>query len=615
MSRVTLGINDSHDGSAAIFVGSDLVFAIAEERCQRVKAVGGFPLNAVNECLKFVGTSASEVDDVVVAGTRAVPLNMLGTLSTFRLADYLKIQERIRKPLYETGLSESYDSVFPDFQSKGDSFYDKRALPFKTFAGMSNDERAQVACYRGDFISKFFERSTDEITFVDHHDAHAYYGLYSSPFRSDTTVLTVDAGGDGNYYSLRTVGADGEWNKISTGSEVILGPIYSLTTLLLRLKPHEHEFKVMGLAPYAKAHSITEAKKFFHSIMQVSGVNVSVNEDVRDFYTYLEKGLRLERFDVIAGALQSWLEEFMQSWIGNVVESTATSNLVLSGGVALNVKANQALVESLPNINIFVPPGAGDESLSIGACHKVIESRTLGCKNGLHVSNEIDSLNSAFLGDDVKKIDIDDFENHESIVKDFEFVKGDPDKLAASALSAGELVAVCRGRMEFGPRALGHRSLFANPFAKGTKELINDSVKNRDFWMPFAPAVLEEDLHLYAKAEEGVDYSFMTFTAASKPLAADHLPSALHPADLSLRVQSVSKIHNPSTHRLISEFKKQTNVGALLNTSLNYHGKPIVRKPVDVVNEMLTHENIKLFFMIIEDRFYAHIDHSYKLGV
>ncbi len=601
LDKFILGINDTHDASAAIVKNGKIICAISEERVQRVKSAGGFPQGAINECLKFAGIKMKDIDYIAVAGKRAVPINMLGLNSSLELKDYIKIQEKMRKPQFYGGEKKSYSDLFPNYKSKGKTYYSLKDIPFKETRELSLKEKRQVKEYRLNFISKKTGKDLSQIFTLDHHLCHIYYGYYASPFRNKkVTAISLDAGGDGVYESISIFNKQSTHKRIFAGHECLLGPIYTMITLILKMKPNEHEFKVMGLAPYAKEYKKRATREFLENILKLKGFKFKRSENLKDLYFYISEKLKHERFDGIAGGLQDWLEKLLSKWVKNILKKTKTNSVIFSGGVALNIKANQVLSNLKSVKNIFVPPGSGDESLSIGACWALMDKLE---KKGIHRKN-IFPLKNAYLGNNFSKKDINDFINHPIVKKRYKRIIGDPDKLAAEALLKNEILAICRGRMEFGPRSLGHRSLIANPSSKEMVEKINSSIKGRDFWMPFAPSIIHEKINDCIKNNKKCDFSYMTFTSDSLPKIRKDFIATLHPSDNTMRIQSVKKDMSPSFHRLLSLFNKKSGLPGVLNTSLNIHGKPIIQKPIDIVNELLKVPEISINNIIVDKYFF-----------
>lgn len=602
LDQIILGISDTHDASACLVQGGRILCALAEERPQRVKSAGGFPKRAVETCLKFAGVTADQIDHVAVAGRRAVPVNMLGTVSTFSIDDLLRIQEEKRWPKYYEDRDVSFRSLFPDYHPKSDVHYPLNEIPLKETAEMSQAERDAVAEQRLAMISAFTGVPESRIATVDHHSCHAYYAYYASPFRGKTVAaLTMDGGGDGVYDSVNMFDESGTYKRLHASKDAIVGKMYGAVTLILGMRPNEEEYKVMGLAPYAKEYKKAKAREILLDYMSLDGFRFRKNQDVQDFYFYTRDRLKGCRFDGIAGALQDFAEHFLVQWAGAAARELGAGALTFSGGVANNVKANKAIAELDIVERLFVPPGAGDESLSIGACWAAMDRLN---KSGDH-RDHIAPLDDAYLGPGVEQSDVRAFAEHPNVQGRYRPVDGDANALLAKTVAAGNIVGVCRGRMEFGPRALGHRSIVGNARRPETVEKINDAIKGRDFWMPFAPSVMAECIDDYLIDDQSAELTFMTSALDSTEEGHTELAACLHPKDLTARVQKVSAERSPDYHALISAVRAETGCGAVLNTSLNIHGKPIVMKPVDIANELLSEDWVTIDHFLIEDTFFT----------
>jgi carbamoyltransferase len=602
LDKVVLGINDSHDAAAALAVNGKVVCALSEERVQRIKSTGGLPLGAIEACLDYAGLTKSDIDYVAVAGMRAVPVNLLGTLSTFTKEDFFRIQEQVRWPKFYEGKSVGLSEIFPNYTPKGDVTYPIDEFPLKESWELSEEEKKQYENLRLEYISKYCEVPRDRILTFDHHSCHAYYAYYANSKRYDRTllVLTMDAGGDGIYDSVCRFDEHGRFDRVHVSHDCILGPIYTAVTLLLGMRPYEHEYKVMGLAPYAKEHVKANTRKILNDFMSLDGVKFTRNPEVRDYFWYTKELLRFERFDGVAGGLQDFAEHFLLQWLEAAVRVTGTGNVAFAGGVALNVKANMLLSELSSVTSLFVPPGAGDESLSIGAIWMLMDAIST---DGTH-REAIEPLGSAYLGPDFNAADIDAFERHPAVQGQFEQVEGDPVSLTAEAIARHHIVGVCQGRMEFGPRSLGHRSLICNPRRPGAVTQINEAIKGRDFWMPFAPSILQEHAREYIVGSEKADLSFMTVCANSTKKGRTDMVATVHPYDKTMRPQVVDAENSGKYHQVLDRIHNETGIGGVLNTSLNIHGKPIVMKPFDIAEELLSVESVNLDHLMIDDRFY-----------
>ena len=262
----------------------------------------------------------------------------------------------------------------------------------------------------------------------------------------------------------------------------------------------------------------------------------------------------------------------MEKWFIDISKKYKIKNFVFSGGVAQNIKATKKISESNRISKLFVPPGPGDESLIIGSVYCLLEK--LGFKK-----NQIQNMENPYIGPDYKDYNFKKIKKD----KDLIFKKTSIDNIA-QLLKEGKVVAkFSLNNSEFGPRALGNRSILASPFSTDAVHHINQKIKVRDFWMPFAPSIIDEDFKKLLKSNNKNSFSFMTSSLNSTEKGKKNIPAALHPFDKTARPQLITKKLNKEYFDLIKKFKKKTGVGALLNTSFNLHGEPIVFSPEDAI--------------------------------
>ena len=294
------------------------------------------------------------------------------------------------------------------------------------------------------------------------------------------------------------------------------------------------------------------------------------------------------------------MEIRLSEWFQNMVEETGIKDIVFSGGVANNVKANKKIVELDCVNSLFVPPAPGDENLSIGAAFKALYNHA-GPKKAQEL---IFSEKNAYWGNKIDTDDLYKFTNDPFILKNYHHNEDFHLSLTAEIIAGGNVVAICIGKMEFGSRALGHRSLIADPSNPASAKKINDIIKKRDFWMPFAPSILDECFDDYVINLKEMDSLFMTSSFDTTEEGRAHLKAAIHPYDHTVRPHRVLEANCPVYYKLIKEFKKKTGIGALLNTSLNLHGKPIVMNPSDLLKEIIKEKSIFLKYILIENNMY-----------
>lgn len=567
---IVLGINDGHQSSAAIIVHGRLVAAIAEERFTRRKNEHGYPRHAIAACLRIAGVSAAELDKVAVA-TKALPPAYFAIRrdSDFSIKDFWREQTDYWYPVLYENRKVSYEEVFKDKVKAENFVYDRSFIKDDTDVdGMREARRAYIVQHLG--------VAADTVVFKDHHAAHAYYGLLAAPpTGGKRLVLTADGFGDGANASVWTDDGTGRLNELARTDQCHIGRMYRYATLLLGMKPAEHEYKVMGLAPYANPDYCQRAYEVYAETLQVDGLGFSYKVRPRDNFFHFRERLQSERFDAIAYGIQRRTEELLSDWIVNGITQTGIRDVIFSGGVAQNIKANKRVWEMECVDSLFVPPGPHDESLSIGAAYmECVENGETAAEDGFHSAYLGTSYDDAQIAAQLKRYDG---------VSGVTVREAGPDA-AAEILSRGEVMGCFQGRMEFGARALGNRSILADPRDQKVIQRINDQVKLRDFWMPFAPSVKAEREHDYLVNPKKIDARYMTMAFESTDAGKASIPAALHPYDKTGRPNVVNAKQNPRYHELISAFEARTGVGALLNTSFNLHGEPVVEKPEDALS-------------------------------
>ena len=342
------------------------------------------------------------------------------------------------------------------------------------------------------------------------------------------------------------------------------------------MKPNEHEFKVMGLAPYGKEKYAKKAYDIFADTLYVDGLEFKWHEKPIDSYYYFKEKLEGIRFDNIAWGLQAWVENLLTTWVKNAIVKFGINKIILSGGVAMNIKA-MGEIAKLPEVeDIFVGGSASDESMAISAGICMAEDMSEQWYHNIYpIKNLYLGANATF--EEEKKV-IDNLDKSKYIItNDFN------SKDIAHYLVNGKILARCAGRMEFGQRSLGNRSILADPKNLGIKETINAMIKNRDFWMPFAPVIMDKYVEKYLVNPKGLVSKYMTIGFDTTEEGYEAMKAACHPADKSVRPEMLSKELNPAMYEIVEEFEKLTGRGAVLNTSFNLHGFPIVNTPKEAV--------------------------------
>lgn len=572
-----LGLNLGYMATASIYVDGSIVACSSQERYSRKKNDESYPKDAIEFCLKQAGILDPKEVDIVAIGSlmHDVWHRLAHYYSEFSLSDRLNEQHIYWKPKLYEGKEIVWHDLYKDRLDYDQYPGNWKMLAEKLSNGyyLSPEDQVLVRNHIVSTISDHIGINPDKIIFVDHHQAHAAYAYYASPFRDGKTlVLTLDAFGDGNSASI-SIGEGNKLTRIKTIShnDFQVARIYRYITLLMGMKPDEHEFKVMGLAPYCKPKTYQKAYEVFSEIMYVDGLDFRINKKPKDLYIHFRERLEGVRFDGIAGGLQKYVEDLIMEWVGNVVKHFGIHRIVLAGGVAMNIKAIQKIKDMDCVDQLFVPPSPGDESLCMGAAYHCASDYEL-----------INPLESAYLGDDVSDAEVASLlsEIHKSGVE-YEIIENVKSEVIAQRLASGRVLGRCSGRMEFGARSLGNRAIIADARNSEMIKIINEKIKNRDFWMPFAPAILRERSDKYLINPKSISSPFMTVAFDTHKIAEVDLSAGIHPADSTARPQFVDSNTNPKFHELISEFENITSAGGVLNTSFNLHGEPIVRTPRD----------------------------------
>ena len=549
-----------------------MLIAISEEKLTRNKNEYGYPEQSVKKCLEFYNIKRNQIDFVAVS-TKYLPPKyfLVKRNTTFKIEDYLKEQNQYWYQKIYNKKKVSYTSIFKNkLISKKKFLYNKKY--FK-----NEDDVLGMQYARKKLISKKIKIDQNKIEFFDHHECHAYYGYYGSDFQNKkVAIITSDGGGDNTNGSI--------W--ISSGNKLIekyrtnicnIGRIYRYITLILGMKPTEHEFKVMGMAGYGieKLNFYDKAIKIFKDTLNVEGIKFKYKIRPKDNFFYYKKKLDGLRFDTISFALQKFTEDLLLKWFKNISNKYKCKNFIFSGGVAQNIKATQKILEDNKINSIFIPPGPGDESLCIGAVYCKLADLNIKKSQVTNIINPY--VGMSFNEKELKFI----FKE-----KKLKITKTNNKKIA-KLLARGEIIArFSLEKNEFGPRALGNRSILADPRRSDILNVINRKIKVRDFWMPFAPSVIDQDLNKYFIIKKNHKPYFMTIACETTNLGKKMIPAAIHPFDKTARPQLVLKKNNRSYYDLINEFKKISGVGVLLNTSFNLHGEPIVFTPKDALKTL-----------------------------
>jgi len=552
-----LGITDTITDSGIAYVeNGSLIMAVNEERFTRRKIQGGFPEKSIEYFLD--NYSGDDVDKIIIGGiltptviTRAFP--EIGKIDKYE-AKSNPVKERIINFL-EYGLKIN-TRIKPE---------DRTAHLLKKLSKRLI-ERKLPAELRG-----------KPIEFVDHHSAHGAAAYYCSNF-DEALVATFDGFGDGyssKVYSVR----NGNFKELFSADGLdSFGLFYSLITVLCGYREHKHEGKITGLAAFGNSEEIQVDFPF------------ELTEDMQLTYKgkYGKKGLKILQKEIgerkeedIAAWVQKNTERYICKIIDHYLKESGHKNVALAGGVTANVKLNQRIHEMDGVDNIYIYPAMSDAGLSHGAILFKI-------KTG-------ETLKDVYFGPSFS------LEEIEKALKNFSLKyerKDNIEKEIAALLSEGKQVARFKGRMEYGPRALGNRSILVEATDPKVNESLNKKLDRTEF-MPFAPVIIDKEAKKCIKGLEGAELTakFMNISFEVTEYMEKSCPAAVH-VDKTARPQIISKDDNPGFYKVLEEYNKITGLPAIINTSFNAHGEPIVRTPEEAIKSFL---HTGLDYLAIDD--------------
>jgi carbamoyltransferase len=561
MSKTVLAVHDGHTATAAVVRDGSILACVSEERLNRIKEWGGVPGLAIEEVLKVSGVQPDEIDSVVVP-------SLIKPLTSMEI-DKRSVPKRVFGKAVK---------VVPKSVLRSDRWVKPAVSVLRRFR--QTEDIRRVLREHG---------IRDELSFCEHHLAHAASAWYPAWSRKKKgLVITADGSGDAVSASIN-LGEGMEIERMVSISQYnSIGELYTRVTEFLGMKPLSHEYKVMGLAPYSKEEHIQKAYNEFRKMIRINPSNPLLFENISGVWKwqYLQKLGKIferERFDNVAGGLQKFFEEIVTKWVSNIMERYDIRDICLAGGLFMNVKANQKILEMPQVENFFVMPSCGDESLAIGA--GLWEYNQLCKQDGVKPKTE--SLGPIYYGREYTDGEIEDSIKRADLKAGFRIDEmGDIEGHVGERVARGDVVARFSGRSEWGARSLGNRSILADARNRDVVMEINEAVKNRDFWMPFAPSIMKERERDYIINPRGFPAPYMILSFNTTDQGKESLRAALHQYDFTARPQVVEKPWNPGYHRVLSSFEDETGEGGLLNTSFNLHGRPIVYSPEDAIRTL-----------------------------
>ena len=591
MKKVYLGINVSHGASASLIVDGEIILAFQEERFNKIKNFVGYPKESVQNCLNYVKLNHLTIDEAGFSTIKnpvfpfKYPLDNFFSIKNwlnYYQNNFFSEKKKIKNVI------DTFNSQKKNNKKINQYLNYKKILPKDYFGNYIIFRKLQ-----SDYLKTQSRGIIKKISFIDHHTCHANYAAYAPDIKENkSAILTIDSEGDGSNQTFWIFDKKKDVLKnINKSSECDLARIYRFVTLILKMKPNEHEFKVMGLAPYVKdKYSLKAYKDIFEDILTVKNCKVVHNKRPKNLFNYIYEKTKSYRFDNIAGAVQILVEEISSKLLKQINKKYKLNTFSISGGVSMNIKMNMTLSKMKFVKNIYVPPTGTDESLAIGACYY------------LNKKYKNKPLKNIYLGQEMSNVNITK-ENLRQLFKKKKNTLVQENinhKKIARLINKGEIIAVARGREEFGARALGNRSIIANPSVDGIIQKINEQIKNRDFWMPFALSILDKKHKDFIKNDKNIISDFMTIGFDTKINGYEKIKNGTHPYDKTVRPQILRRNFNPQYYSIIEEFYKISKIPAVLNTSLNLHGQPISSKLEDVIH---TFNNSELKYLYLDDNY------------
>jgi len=548
----TLGLSCYyHDSAAAIMKDGMVISAVEEERFSRKKFDDGFPKKSIEWCMKEAGISATQLDSVAFYDKSILKFDRL-------LDNYISVAPK--------GLRSFLDTI-PKWIHKRLWIESEIKNSLKEFKG--------------------------KIIFPSHHMSHAAYAYYTSGF-NEAAIITIDGVGE---WTTTSYGRAKE-NKIELFKDIrwphSLGLFYSAFTYFLGFQVNEGEYKLMGLASYGKPKfydlilkELIDVKKdgSFKLNMKYFAFTydkVMTNKKFAELFGIPVKAEN-EKFEQIhfdlGASVQKVLEEILLLIVNQVHKQTKEKNLCLGGGVALNGVANSKILKEGPFEQIHIPPSPGDAGSAIG-CAQYSYFTHFGKKlNSLETNYRI--KNNVYLGPQYSNSEIKEFLVDNNINFQF-FERNELLEKTANLIAKENVVGWFQGKMEWGPRALGNRSILADPRNEDMKNILNEKIKHRESFRPFAPSIMKEHTSEYFDTNIESPYMLLV-TKVKEP---EKIPAVTH-VDGTGRIQTVSRKTNELYYDLISKFKEITGIPVLVNTSMNVRGEPIVNTPEQAHNMLI----------------------------
>jgi carbamoyltransferase len=566
-----LGFNCyGHDSAAALIVDDEVVFAVEEERLNRKKHYGGVPELAIRACLDHANLALSDIDHVAFFWKPSISYSKI---PVYLLKFWNKVPTLLRE---------------------------QRSFSVEENLGMLNylkDMRKLPKTLREKFPSE--KPAKFQFHLLEHHYCHAASAFYPTPY-DDAAILTIDGAGEWTTSML----AHGRGNEIKRIGAVTtpysLGAFYQAVSRHLGFKLIEGPGKLMGLASYGNPDTAVY-KKMRELVKLTDDGGFKLDMSYLAYHYTRKNGVTKKFTDAfgpskahgkdwsehelnVAAAAQHIVEDVILHMVRTLKKKTNSENLCMAGGVALNSVTNGLIAKEGLFKNIFIQPAAGDSGTALGAA-LLLNHRELKRERKW-------IMKTAFLGPSYS------MEQYEAAIKKHDLpykLMKDFNRFAAKKLAENKILGWFQGKMEFGPRALGNRSIITSPLGPDMKAIVNSRVKFREAFRPFAAIVLEEDCGKYF--DSSFPNPYMLFVYNVRPEFRDKMPAITH-VDNSVRIQTVNETENPEMRKLLQAFRDETGYSVLLNTSFNIKGEPIVATPEDAVHSF---ERADMDYLIMGD--------------
>jgi carbamoyltransferase len=575
-----------HDNSV-FFIDTEKrkAFAISNERITRIKHDRSSIKATINE-YSFLKDADYVVSGYAVDDSMSYYLELLwlDVVYNYFKPNYIKDLVKINNS-FTSKMELFFNSLFTSPQ------YREWLFNWVKYKKIGIKENFKISKFKIDkFYSNILSIDSSKISRKDHHLCHAIAAYTFSPYKEGEDVLsfTIDGIGDGSFSKLFKFTSMSDYVCIADSTSVntsgehsctSIGFVYSDFTRALDLIPDSDEGKVEALAAFGKADE--DLLKVMSDMISFDELIIKINPDTFSKVTsqkYLKSKRKLIGDENFAATVQTWLENIIVMYLNRVYEHTMIDKICLSGGVAANIIMSLNIYERTNFKNIYVLPAMGDDGIAAGAA--ILKANELGQDiSWLRREYKMPYLGDAYSRDKV----LSELNNWKDKISFEDVIENWPEE-AARSVSQSKIVSLFHGREEYGPRALGNRSIIANPCDKNVAKTINVSVKRRPLYQPFCPSILEEERERLF--ESSFPHKHMAIAFRMKSEFWDKLPSAIH-IDGTARPQFVEREDNPYYYRLINEVKKYTGFGVVINTSFNLHGRTMVHTPMDAIVDFL----------------------------